>query len=132
MCDYTRGIRFCSCNGEKIRKNQAEDSTGSNAEGSRPTKRERYIWQLFRRRVASKDVQTLGLYILPESDLGQGLQADYIAGQLNEGNCFDFEYYPSEGDNLQITKNLSMSPYLSFLYKKGKWVVGNNLNNDIK
>jgi hypothetical protein len=134
MCDYTQGIKFCSCNAEKIREKGAKDTTGPAAEGSPPATKGKYIWQLFRRQVSSKDVQTLGEYMLPQSDLGQGLQADWIASQLNERNCFDFDYHPAEGDNLQITENFSMSPYLSFLYKKGRWVVDhyNPLESDLK
>lgn len=134
MCDYSQGIRFCSCNAEKYREKEAEDSAGLSAGECPPSNGDKYIWQLFRRRTSPEGMQTLGEYMLPHSDLGQGLKADWIVRQLNERNCFDFDYHPAEGDNLQIIQSSSMSPYLSFLYRAGRWVVDhyNPLENKLK
>lgn len=61
--------------------------------------------------------------MFPEDDLGNGLNAEWVALNLNVENCFDFDYTPSEGDNLFITQNIELSPYISFIFKKGEWII---------
>ncbi|WCM41040.1 hypothetical protein MG290_08710 [Flavobacterium sp. CBA20B-1] len=41
-----------------------------------------------------------GLMIMPSQNLINELTENFILGELNIENCFDFEYQPNEGDNL--------------------------------
>ena len=63
----------------------------------------------------------LGRYLFPVDDIGKGLNAEQILLNLNVDNCFDFDYIPNEGDNLTLTTNIVLSPYVSFIFKKGEW-----------
>ena len=60
--------------------------------------------------------------MFPTDDIGNALNTEWVALNLNIENCFDFDYTPSEGDNLIITQNEAFSPRISFIYKQGIWV----------
>lgn len=122
MCTSTNSIKFCTCNNKTFGKRSEKADSKCARKNSPDESRERYIWQLFRKRPSHEDVHTIGEYKLPDSAIGKGLRADGIVRELNARNCFDFDYQPAEGDNLQIMENTSLPPYLSFLYQNGKWV----------
>lgn len=65
----------------------------------------------------------LGRYLFPSDNIGNGLNAEWIALNLNVENCFDFDYTPCEGDNLFITQNVELAPYISFIFRKGEWTI---------
>lgn len=129
MCDFNNGIKLCTCNGEKIKYRQQELYRKVKGELVKiPNKKNDsipiiYIWHLFRYIGQNEENFELGQYIPPTDDIGNGLNAEWIALNLNVENCFDFEYIPSEGDNLFITQNIEFSPYISFIFKNGEWVV---------
>lgn len=90
-----------------------------------------YIWSLYRY-LGEKDSGMLGQMIMPVENLNDELNSKYLITELNSKNCFDFNYSPSEGDNLQIReeyvfKSIKGKPredlydYMSFIYRKGKW-----------
>jgi hypothetical protein len=80
-----------------------------------------YIWKLFRY-VGKEENCMIGEYMFPTEDIGNGLNGKWIASNLNAKNCFDFKYIPSERDNLIITQNIELAPYISFIFKNGKWI----------
>ena len=128
MCDYKNGMKFCSCKNEEIRFRKPRvliKKKGKLVEKENPINTEiklEFIWTLFKY-VGEKEITEIGRYILPKDDLGNGLNAEWIALNLNSKNCFDFEYSPKEGDNLKIHQNITLSPYLSFIYRKNEWII---------
>lgn len=83
--------------------------------------------------LGEKDDMMMGEIVMPVESLGGEMTSEYMLQQLNSNNLFDFEYSPSEGDNLEIRKEYiykslrgqsrpDLYDYLSFIYRKGKWV----------
>ena len=65
-----------------------------------------------------------GMLIYPEDVLSEALTSEKMVEELNRRNCFDFNYTPNEGDNLQIyNPDKYTRKYLSFIYRSGKWEV---------
>lgn len=126
MCDYNNGIKFCSCDNEKIKFR--EPRVFIKKKGKMVEKEKNfeipleYIWTLFRFH-GTKKVTEMGRYIMPIDDLGNGLNAEWISLNLNCENCFDFDYQPKEGDNLKIHQNVILSPYISFIFKNDEWII---------
>jgi len=116
MCDFSKGIKLCSCDGEQI---ELRGSGGSKPDQEIPLI---YIWRLYRL-IQKTHPRMLGKFMTPSNDIGEGLNAEWIAQKLNEENCFDFNYQPGEGDYLKIQRNEIGSPFISFAFKKGKWQV---------
>lgn len=129
MCDYTNGIRFCSCEPHKIVFRHDEKYRLSKGERVLvPNQKNEhipliYIWELFRTKSKEDSWMEIGRYMMPRDNLGNGLDAGWIAGNLNSENRFDFEYQPEEGDNLLIRQNVRMGPYLSFIFRSGEWKI---------
>ena len=59
----------------------------------------------------------------PLSDIGHGLKASFVVGELNRIDCFDprLRYRPGEGDNLIIVR-ADNQKRIEFIYRKGEWV----------
>ena len=131
MCDFTKGIKLCTCEGDKIEFRHQEFYRKVKGElvkipDTRNDKIPRiYIWRLFRliNKDKEKEWAELGKYAMPSDNIGQALNAEWIALNLNVENCFDFNYNPQEGDNLFIQQNVSHGPYISFIYKSNEWIV---------
>lgn len=129
MCDFTKGFKLCSCESEKIkfRKEEVYKKSGGKLIPVKNKKNDTipliYIWQLFRMVVEYKNISMVGHYVLPTDTIGNGLDAEWIALNLNCENCFDFEYDPQEGDSLFIRQNVILGPYISFIYKEGQWII---------
>lgn len=128
MCDFSKGFKLCSCSNEKIkfREQQLYYKVKGELVKVKNKKNDQipliYIWQLYRRIGEYEDFM-LGSYKMPSEDIGKGLNAEWIALNLNVENCFDFEYSPEEDDNLIIGQNEILSPYISFIFKKGEWII---------
>lgn len=128
MCDFSEGIKLCCCDKESIRYREASTyvrKKGKLIEQKNPENDKiplEYIWTLFKYE-GEKEVTEIGRYLMPKNDLGQGLNAQWVALNLNCTNCFDFDYNPQEGDSLQIHKNIKFDTYLSFVYRNGEWIV---------
>ena len=130
MCDYTNGIRLCSCEPHKIAFRNPEQYRLPRGERMLiPDKKNDkipliHIWELFRVKGVNEDSwMEIGRYMIPHESLGKGLDAEWIALNLNMENCFDFEYQPQEGDNLYIRQNVRRGPYISFIFRSGEWKV---------
>lgn len=128
MCDYSKGFKLCSCENEKIKFREQEFYRKVNGElvKIRNKKNENipliYVWKLFRYN-GETNGEEMGKYILPSSNIGKGFDAEWIVLNLNDENCFDFEYVPEEGDNLIISENVTLGPYISFIYKEKNWTI---------
>lgn len=129
MCDYSKGIRLCSCNASEIRFRDPDSYRQSYRGNTLVTNKrnERIplipIWRLYRHNGPSESNE-IGRYLTPDTSLGNGLQQEEIVGQLNARNCFDFDYSPVDGDNLHIQYNIrGATPYLSFIFRNGQWEI---------
>lgn len=80
-----------------------------------------------------KDSGMMGEMILPVDQLDKDLTAHFLIKQLNSRNIFDFDYSPTDGDNLEIReeyiyKKVKGEPrpdlynYLSFIFRNGTWI----------
>jgi hypothetical protein len=130
MCDFSKGFVLCRCGAGEIQFRQEEFYKLVNGKRVAVESKKNkniplmYIWQLFTYVGKSKQVE-MGRYQLPGDDLGNGLNAEWIALNLNDAPCFDFDYTPQEGDNLFIRQNVAMGPYISFIHTNGVWVLDN-------
>ncbi len=129
MCKPNSTVHFCTCaslskkplpHGDKAKVDKAE------------YEKTQYIWTLYKY-LGEKDDLMMGEIVMPVESLGGEMTSEYLLQQLNSNNRFDFEYSPSEGDNLEVRKEYvyrslreqhrpELYDYLSFIYRKGKWV----------
>lgn len=114
MCDFEKGFVLCKC---------ADSKSAVHNKKSRRYKRDKsihYSWHLNKYKGKSNEME-MGRYALPQDDIGLGLSSKFVLSQLNNRNCFDFKYQPTEGDNLRIS-NQNKWERLEFIYKNGKWI----------
>ncbi len=124
MCNFEHGFLLCTC--EAKTEPVIHNKKSRRYKNSPQAKIEGYRWFL------SRFVDTFddelgypipimeGLYELPSSDIGAELTAEWVLLNLNCANCFDFDYTPSEGDNL-IMRGVDRWKYLSFVFTQGEW-----------
>lgn len=128
MCKSNLEIRFCTC---EIKNSGMKFHADPEQEKEEYYKKH-FIWTL-RRYFGEKETGMLGQMIMPVEKLNEDLTASYLLNQLNSKNLFDFDYSPTEGDNLEIRQDYLYSEvkgfprqelynYLSFIFRKGKWV----------
>lgn len=118
MCRFDQGFILCTCApGSK----PVVHNKHSRRHKNKPVAEEpvAYTWSLHRYAGLSES-SMVGLYRLPQHDIGQGLTSEWVLLHLNHGNCFDFEYTPMENDCLRIGQGKTFR-YLAFVYKDGKW-----------
>ncbi|GGB77560.1 hypothetical protein GCM10007424_17030 [Flavobacterium suaedae] len=138
MCDFSKGIRLCTCESETIKFREKEYYRKVKGELIKIHNKKNdkipliYIWQLFRYKGKKKDCFEMGSYKMPQDDIGKGLNDEWVVLNLNIENCFDFDYTPKEGDNLLIRQNEDLSPYMSFIYKSDKWIIDHYYPFDIE
>ncbi len=64
-----------------------------------------------------------GIGYMAEKALTEDLTNERMLVALNSKNCFDFDYQPNEGDNLQIfTPENAIRKHLSFVFQNGEWI----------
>lgn len=86
MCESGKALKLCTCN-DKIDK-------------SKP------YWTLARKTIKQNEPELLlvGLYMPPDTYFDEELNKtkEWLEAQLNNSNCFDFNYEPLEEDKLVI------------------------------
>lgn len=115
MCDFNKGFILCKCNDPKAIVHPKK----SWRKKLKKNKKIEYIWTLYKFIGMSKEKE-MGRYMSPVSDVGSGLTADFVLKELNSRNCFDFDYSPSQGDNLVIN-NADLVGRIEFIFRDGKW-----------
>ncbi len=103
MCDFKKGFKLCTC---ELDEDSIEEFN--------------YIWRL--ERTTSNELGIEGMYLPPTNDIGNGLNEEFVLKNLTQRNCFDFEYSPIEGDNLEMRSKINSS-YLSFVFTNGSWII---------
>jgi hypothetical protein len=101
MCDLSKGFKLCSCDGDKL----SPEEIG---------------WILKRRDKDKKISRIMGKPFIYRMNLSEQELKTQTAQQLNERNCFDFEYAPQEDDFLRI-KGGDNNFWMAFRYQKGLW-----------
>ena len=124
MCDFENGFKLCLC-GEKINFRERPSyhkKKGELVEIKSKKKQPplQYIWILSKYLGKNKEIE-IGRYMMPTSDIGKGLNAEWISLNLNCEDSFDFEYTPKEGDNITFQQNVIYGPYISFIHRNGMW-----------
>lgn len=117
MCDFMEGFKLCTC--------KHESTPSIHHKKSKRRKRHQAIpleitWTLYQ--YLGKKNHTLdGMAEIPSQILAQQLTVDFVQSQLNQANCFDFDYQPNEGDCLTLRH--SGSGFLSFIFRETKWTI---------
>lgn len=107
MCNFEDGFILCRCEhvGSKVKAEPNE-----------------FIWEL---RTLARTEWAMGRCVLPQDDIGNGLEAEWVGLNLNLEHCFDFDYTPQEGDNLKLYQQSAHGfgpPFLSFMFKDSVWI----------
>lgn len=116
MCDFNKGFILCQCNNSKVIVHNKKSKRNRNKKKNQQIE---YTWTLFKFLGMSKE-REMGRYLFPVSNIGNGLTSDFVLNELNNRNCFDFEYIPNQGDNLIIGKADSFNR-IEFIFRNGKW-----------
>ena len=78
------------------------------------------VWSLFK--LGNSNI--MGTFLPQKEFLREGLTDQFVLGELNARNCFDFNYTPSEGDGLIITDLQDDNyPEMYFAFSEGKWII---------
>ncbi|WMX13849.1 MULTISPECIES: hypothetical protein [unclassified Aureispira] len=101
MCNLNQGFKLCSCDSDQL----TPDEIG---------------WILERKNAVKQASSLRGkpfIYKMNQSE--QALKSEVVQ-QLNQRNCFDFDYQPQEDDFLRIRGN-KKSFWMAFRYQQGRW-----------
>ncbi|PIF34277.1 hypothetical protein CLU81_4915 [Flavobacterium sp. 9] len=117
MCETGKEIKLCTCVPDGI------DKIVHNKNSRRFKKnRNEFAWTL-RKYVGDSKCTMDGRIIFPLDVLSEALTTEKMLEDLNNRNCFDFDYQPNEGDNLQIfTPHRYGREFLSFIYRNEQWI----------
>lgn len=119
MCQKTTNITFCSCEvkQETVHNKKSRKIRKSNAVSEKKS----YRWSLHK--ITGLSQQTLdGLLMEPNHEFSKELTDESILKEINERNCFDFDYIPNEEDSLEIYE--TGGKFISFIFKNGQWNIG--------
>lgn len=114
MSDFSKGFILCKRNDSKTLVHNKK---------SRRNKKQQaidYDWMLYKF-IGMSDEEEMGSYGLPVNNVGNGLTVAFVLNELNKKNCFDFDYQPSEGDNLIIGKT-DARDRIEFIFRNGHWI----------
>lgn len=101
MCNLSKGFKLCSCDGDKLAASE--------------------IGWVLKRRDNNKEISSIrGKPFIYQMNLSEKQLKAHTVQQLNERNCFDFEYQPQEDDFLTI-KAGENNFWMAFRYQKGLW-----------
>ncbi|MGQ2982943.1 hypothetical protein [Flavobacterium sp.] len=124
MCETADKLKFCTClkdgdvntiihhkNSRRSRQKQAASSGRV------------YKWRLSSYAGDAK-WQMEGMLMEPLKKLNNEMGDNDVATELNERDCFDFQYDPQDGDNLELwTEPRNFYAPMSFIFKGGQWVI---------
>ena len=123
MCEINNKLKFCTCLEEKdIKLIELHKSLEKFQKKQIPGSKEPFSWVLFEYKgFEASDI--MGLLKMPSDKIGFYLTEEFVLQQLNLTDCFDFDYKPKEGDNLQVhfQDNKYSAEFLSFIYRDENW-----------
>lgn len=117
MCETGKEIKLCTCVPDGI------DKIVHNKKSRRFKEfRNSFTWAL-EKYVGDSTCMMDGMIIFPIEALSDALTTEKMLVDLNNRNCFDFDYQPNEGDYLQIfTPHRYEQEFLSFIYRNQEWI----------
>lgn len=126
MCEVGKKLKLCTCLTDKdLEVFEAHQKLKHLLKQSISATSKPITWTLHRYigKVDNSDLVVMGMLDMPSEKLLNSLSNEYVLSQINSCNCFDFDYTPTEGDNLKIEKqrNVNWTEFLSFIFRKGKW-----------
>ena len=124
MCEVSNNLKFCTCLEIKdhelinIHKRLEKFHNKKLLQSKEP-----FSWILYEFAGFKDNTGIMGLLNMPSGKIGQFLTEEFVLDQLNNKNCFDFDYEPKDGDNLQINfqRNKYWVEFLSFIYHENQW-----------
>jgi hypothetical protein len=125
MCEINNKLIFCTCleikETELINLHKRLDKFYKK---QLPKSKEPFSWILYEYKGQEYSGME-GMLNMPSDKIGFSLTEEFVLNQINSENCFDFNYNPKEGDNLQINfqRNKYWVEFLSFIYRNNIWEV---------
>lgn len=120
MCKTGKQIVFCRCINEENTPKPYKKSKRWQVKNPSPII---YMWSLSQF-VENVERMMEGQISEPSEKLGEDLTNDFVLGEINSRNCFDFEYFPQEGDCLSICRSNKTWHFFSYIFREGEWKVG--------
>lgn len=118
MCQTGKEIKLCTCFPATMDKIVHHKKSRK----SRNKARNEFTWTL-RRCLGPSEVTMDGMGYMPDKVLSEDLTTESMLVDLNSRNCFDFDYQPHEGDNLEIfTPENYNRKHLSFIFRNKEWI----------
>ena len=111
MCKPGERLILCTCEEQGV-----DDIKSSVGEW-------RFTWKL-ERFSHTIPAQLDGVLVAPEKQLTDSFSAEDVVFELNDRNCFDFEYTPMEKDLLIIFRHSpdgQRKGFLAFNFQYGRW-----------
>jgi hypothetical protein len=125
MCEISNQLKFCTCLDEKIIESiNIQKRLDKFHKNQLPKSNEPFSWILYEYKgIQDSGLEMMGLLYMPSDKIGFGLTEEFVLNEINDKNCFDFNYHPKEGDNLQINfqRNKDWTECLSFIFRNEKW-----------
>ncbi len=125
MCEISNQLKFCTCLDEKIIESiNIQKRLDKFHKKQLPESKEPFSWILYEYKgIEDSGLEKMGLMYMPSDKIGFSLTEEFVLNEMNDKNCFDFNYHPNEGDNLQINfqRNKDWTEYLSFIFRNEKW-----------
>lgn len=123
MCETGKEIKLCTCFPATMDKIVHH----KNSRKSKNKRRNEFTW-ILRRCVGPSKYTMDGMGYMPDKALSEGLTNERMLVDLNSRNCFDFDYQPNEGDNLEIfTPENYIRRHLSFIFENKEWIADSYL-----
>lgn len=115
MCKNTQHLKLCTC------KDVVDTATDKqNMQATQSLAPDNIIWTLehYLGKIMSL---AMGMPARPTAQLNETMTQSYVLAQLNTHNCFDFDYIPTQGDNLTLQNQYG---FMSFIYRDNTWTAG--------
>ncbi len=123
MCKIDDKLKFCTClEKEDIDIINLHKSLNKFRQNQLPNSNEPFSWIIYEYKESFYSGLE-GMLNMPSKEIGFSLTEEFVLSKINNDYCFDFEYEPKEGDNLQINfqRNKYWTEFLSFIYHNEKW-----------
>jgi hypothetical protein len=99
MCQLNQGFKLCSCDEDQLKNDEVD-------------------WLLYRANQEKPKDYRKGKAVVPRYSEEEEANLNEIALELNQADCFDFEYSPQENDRLQLKIK---DHFYAFRFQNGHW-----------
>lgn len=132
MCKRDFDIKLCACTDDSTKRIQELYKQEINSLGKKEFLKV-IKWKLSKyigREWSGMD----GMMIMPTDKITEELTEEFLIEKLNQTDCFDFDYYPNDGDHLILEvgwlfnhrgkriKRQVEYEYSSFIFRDQKWI----------